>query len=678
MVDCGNPRCAQDRRSFRKELLSWGKKVPVLLAYEAIAGRFGGKEVSDELDKCFNSLESDEPEDFAPENECIYCESKLASIVDIVSKLTDDAKKGKIDPDNAHLRYLHDLLPFCTQYYTTNIKKESEKRTSPKPEDVSTSSKLHIELKVPQIPQQPGKNKKDILPNGKRGYTDDDLVSAVCDIRNGKLGTRRASTLYGIPRSTLRNKIFKMEIEDQSSVTDEPDDSNSVDESSVNNTSSMKLTDLMQAGSLAFLPPIPFLLPYQKQAELTPEEMERKMEQIRHKHNIDGSRETSPKPAHINELKLPLLADLIHKLVEQRFEMECQKSASKKKSNSTCSSSSSNESQNSLAMSSPYYSPLTAAYLSSLNTSEDPDIRIPSYKSATTSANTQLSEKSKMYGKVYDGGRIGETLKDIIMKTITEKMRFKDGSDSSSEAEISSPLISHLVDRRLPQMTVPNSKYSTNNHTASKRRKESEREKTSQPANSVKKTRPKRGQYRKYNSALLMEAVRAVQRGEMSVHRAGSYYGVPHSTLEYKVKERHLLRQKKMRDTQTTKESKTVTSASSAETSSSTSSPASSKTTTTTKSESTKLSALGFTPSKDSTNNLPWYQPYLNANPEFKADMNFFPSGFALSTPASELLRKLQHKVQSKSSPFSPDSSFEFTGSNHNVSNLGDRYMLYN
>jgi hypothetical protein len=47
---------------------------------------------------------------------------------------------------------------------------------------------------------------------------------------------------------------------------------------------------------------------------------------------------------------------------------------------------------------------------------------------------------------------------------------------------------------------------------------------------------------------LLMEAVKAVQRGEMSVHRAGSYYGVPHSTLEYKVKERHLLRQKKIKE----------------------------------------------------------------------------------------------------------------------------------
>ena len=31
----------------------------------------------------------------------------------------------------------------------------------------------------------------------------------------------------------------------------------------------------------------------------------------------------------------------------------------------------------------------------------------------------------------------------------------------------------------------------------------------------------------------------------MSVHRAGTLFGVPHSTLEYKVKERHLLRPSK-------------------------------------------------------------------------------------------------------------------------------------
>lgn len=60
-----------------------------------------------------------------------------------------------------------------------------------------------------------------------------------------------------------------------------------------------------------------------------------------------------------------------------------------------------------------------------------------------------------------------------------------------------------------------------------------------------KGTRPKRGKYRNYDRDSLVEAVRAVQRGEMSVHRAGSFYGVPHSTLEYKVKERHLLRTRK-------------------------------------------------------------------------------------------------------------------------------------
>lgn len=60
-----------------------------------------------------------------------------------------------------------------------------------------------------------------------------------------------------------------------------------------------------------------------------------------------------------------------------------------------------------------------------------------------------------------------------------------------------------------------------------------------------KGTRPKRGKYRNYDRDSLVEAVKAVQRGEMSVHRAGSYYGVPHSTLEYKVKERHLMRPRK-------------------------------------------------------------------------------------------------------------------------------------
>lgn len=34
-------------------------------------------------------------------------------------------------------------------------------------------------------------------------------------LRCGRLGTRRASVVYGIPRSTLRNKIYKLEAADE-------------------------------------------------------------------------------------------------------------------------------------------------------------------------------------------------------------------------------------------------------------------------------------------------------------------------------------------------------------------------------------------------------------------------------------------------------------------------------
>lgn len=63
-----------------------------------------------------------------------------------------------------------------------------------------------------------------------------------------------------------------------------------------------------------------------------------------------------------------------------------------------------------------------------------------------------------------------------------------------------------------------------------------------------KGSRPKRGKYRNYDRDNLLKAVQAVQSGEMSVHRAGSFYGVPHSTLEYKVKERHLSRGKNKKE----------------------------------------------------------------------------------------------------------------------------------
>lgn len=58
----------------------------------------------------------------------------------------------------------------------------------------------------------------------------------------------------------------------------------------------------------------------------------------------------------------------------------------------------------------------------------------------------------------------------------------------------------------------------------------------SDPGN--KQPRKKRGRYRQYNTELLEEAIVVVMGGKMSVSKAQSIYGIPHSTLEYKVKER--------------------------------------------------------------------------------------------------------------------------------------------
>lgn len=38
---------------------------------------------------------------------------------------------------------------------------------------------------------------------GRRTYTEDELQAALRDIQSGKLGTRRAAVIYGIPRYIL-------------------------------------------------------------------------------------------------------------------------------------------------------------------------------------------------------------------------------------------------------------------------------------------------------------------------------------------------------------------------------------------------------------------------------------------------------------------------------------------
>lgn len=143
------------------------------------------------------------------------------------------------------------------------------------------------------------------------------------------------------------------------------------------------------------------------------------------------------------------------------------------------------------------------------------------------------------------GKTVGVNFRDVIAKSISSK--FQEGQAGlSGQVAVSGQSPASILSDTNPfkrgRYTPPQTLQSQQQQ---QQTKSQALDNKSKPGSGGKGTRPKRGKYRNYDRDSLVEAVRAVQRGEMSVHRAGSYYGVPHSTLEYKVKERHLMRPRK-------------------------------------------------------------------------------------------------------------------------------------
>ena len=447
---------------------------------------------------------------------------------------------------------------------------------------------------------------------GKRNYTDEELSAAVSDIRSGKLGTRRASALYGVPRSTLRNKIFRL------------------DSSSPQNWNDASHHDLppesVPGGHLV--------------TDLG--EWEKRLQQLRRKHDLGAGHKRpfgmpplffsneqflecqkafSCSNPYLYDLKLPFLRQLVEKLTEER-------------------------------VGGVKLGQVDRNWLqgSAIGDTEglfggftNVELQIPSYKPTRSKCQGVPPTGRNMSHGAGESARpnrtIGESLKDIIAKSIAQKVRtrallnntsdtisaMKFGLSPECSRQESAPKTNGFMRESESVPEVKRPKLAVKVSRASVTREEEEEE-DGERGRRHKQTRPKRGQYRKYNSQLLMEAVQSVQRGEMSVHRAGSFYGVPHSTLEYKVKERHLLRQKKAQ----MKTNDEVMSDDNApeETSSSTDDP------------------------------VPMSRPLTLGWPMFAKggaavpSAGFLPyeSEFGLNTSASELLKKLQQKVVASSS----------------------------
>ncbi|KAL1137661.1 hypothetical protein AAG570_009357, partial [Ranatra chinensis] len=244
----------------------------------------------------------------------------------------------------------------------------------------------------------------------RRTYTEDELQAALRDIQSGKLGTRRAAVIYGIPRSTLRNKVYKLSQERRdvdSASKDEDDDDDLSGAEEEREVEKMMMKPLLSMDDLVRLAGDRSIPPGKNEA------------------GAGGSGAASAGPSPGSE------------------------------------------------------SPPGPAK------SEPPPQEHPHQIKPVT----------------------------ILNRTLP-------------------------LDFRREAQPLPVIRNHNNNHLE-------ERKASGGNATGGKGTRPKRGKYRNYDRDSLVEAVRAVQRGEMSVHRAGSYYGVPHSTLEYKVKERHLMRPRK-------------------------------------------------------------------------------------------------------------------------------------
>ncbi|KRY16966.1 Mushroom body large-type Kenyon cell-specific protein 1, partial [Trichinella patagoniensis] len=304
------------------------------------------------------------------------------------------------------------------------------------------------------------------MNGNKRSYSKADLEAAVLDIRSGKLGTRRASVIYGVPRSTLRNKIHKLE--------------------AACNVAGAGVGSGTGVG----------LRPERRSAA-----------------NNNTKQSTSA-------------TSLCGEVSSGRGRPLAGNSSGKTSKATNCKSS------------------LTRTVVSPNQTVQDLALQICA-KQLTSALELQNQTAAMPAGAATNGRFLNPTLmtmpsRSMLLGLIGLDAELCTNTDSRAAGNVADR--SSIVDSR-PQMTAEVTSDGAGSRSSSDANQLDE-------AN-AKKLRRKRGQYRKYDKNALALAVQSVRRGEMSVHKAGSFYGVPHSTLEYKVKERNLLRAKKQQQAET-------------------------------------------------------------------------------------------------------------------------------
>ncbi|CAO1436159.1 unnamed protein product [Diamesa tonsa] len=472
---------------------------------------------------------------------------------------------------------------------------------------------------------------------GRRSYTEEELNNALQDILSGKLGTRRAAVLYGIPRSTLRNKVYKLALEQKREVlannppvavleTDGDDkDSDVDDEKDVDmKLNAMQSTEQLQAYMRAQM--------YENQANQQKNELKESKSPCETSQNMAGSSWPIDPNTWLQSLllagssggfggmgalggafpalmqaspeELATLPEFLRKLLTQPQELKNSNNDHMDGGSSNGPSSAVNTMDHRLMMSllsqqqhqqqksllqkqpRPSGTPETCSSLDLNDGTDDSQVilKVPSVKSLygsssghnkngdTTTSNSTPSTSPQISSVASVLSNTSPQPNHLSLRSpaaMLQRHRSESESPPFSINEVirnsirenfkidkhSTPLMIDPMDHygKRPSISVIKnlggtdiSRFGSNpNITQSMNQHNQMGPLSPNTGTGGKGTRPKRGKYRNYDRDSLVEAVKAVQRGEMSVHRAGSYYGVPHSTLEYKVKERHLMRPRK-------------------------------------------------------------------------------------------------------------------------------------
>lgn len=400
---------------------------------------------------------------------------------------------------------------------------------------------------------------------GRRTYTEEELQAALRDIQSGKLGTRRAAVIYGIPRSTLRNKVYKLAMERERESHLVPsvqlEDEAMEDDKELSGAEEEKEVEKALQAPLLTMADI---LRITSNME-TPEALRALLLQKAGKEGQDfwAGLEHSAVGPYIQNLLLagqqkvsqeneymPMLPELMRKMIAEEQHLnngDSEKSSQLQPSPSNSVKGVKVEPQD----------------MDTEESSSNVILKIPSFKPTSNKnggdslfgsavVSPPVTSESSGSPPIMPGNML--SLREAIAKSISQKFqqspephKIHPPAEVIDFKRFTPPLTTMPVIKNHQEPSAQTPQQNRNFQPAMNKPQNTTNQTTNNSGTTTggKGTRPKRGKYRNYDRDSLVEAVRAVQRGEMSVHRAGSYYGVPHSTLEYKVKERHLMRPRK-------------------------------------------------------------------------------------------------------------------------------------